>query len=120
MDEAQGPCSAREAGRVAAGLLVHEVVDVTLLVERDRLPAVARDGLEAHGPEQAVQLLRLRMGVLDEPETVRAGGVLRGDLGGRGVVRKGTHLSVSQLAWRGGGPVRGEANLRFRREDKKR
>jgi hypothetical protein len=85
-----------EPGGVAAGLLVHQVVDVALLVERNRLVAMACHRLEAHGSEQAVQLLRFGVRVLHESEAVGAGGVLRRDLGRRGIVRKRTHLGVSQ------------------------
>jgi hypothetical protein len=110
-----------EPGRVAAGLLVHQVVDVALPVERDRPGAVPRHRLEAHGLEQRVQLLRLRMRVLDEAEAVRARGVLRGDPGGGRIVRKGTHVSFSRdrVVWCAAfGPVHGgcSASAPWRRE----
>jgi hypothetical protein len=87
-----------EAGGVAAGLLVQQVVHVALAVEGDRPRAVPGDGREPHLLEQGVQRLRLRMRVLDEFEAVGAGGVLRRDLRGRRVVRKRTHLN-SSLVW---------------------
>ena len=120
MDGAQGPCAAAKRAAWLPGSSFTQVVHVALLVEGDRLGAMPGHRLEAHGLEQRVQLLGLRVRVLDEPEAVGAGGVLRRDLGGRGVVRKRTHRSVSRRSlgdpWRrpGGRAHGAPRNLRPR------
>ena len=55
------------------------------------LGAVARDGLEAHGAEQRVQLLGLGMRILDELESVGAHRVLVGDFRARRRMGEGAH-----------------------------
>ena len=76
---------------VGAGLLVDEIVDVALAIDRDLLGLVARDRHVAHQLEQRVQFFRLRMRVFDELEAIGAHRIVGADGGGRRVVRKRTH-----------------------------
>ena len=78
-------------GGVAAGLLVDQVVDVTLAVERHGARAMPGDSGEAHSAEQRVQLARIGMRELDEGKAVEAGRILRRDGCRCGVVGKRTH-----------------------------
>ena len=76
---------------VSAGLLVDEIVDVALAIDRDLLGLVPRDGRIAHQLEQSVQLLRIGVGVFDELESVGAHRVVGSDRGRRCIVRKRSH-----------------------------
>ena len=80
-----------ELHRMRARLGIDDIVDVALAPDGDVLGAVLGHRDIAHAGEQFGELLRLRMRELDELETVGAGGVFLADLGGRGVVREGTH-----------------------------
>ena len=80
-----------EIKAVAAGLLVDEIVDVALAIDRDLFGLVAGDRRIAHQLEQRVQFLRLGMRIFDELKAVGAHRVVGGDGGGRRVVRKWTH-----------------------------
>ncbi len=76
---------------VGAGLLVDEVVDVALAIDRDLLAAVARDRRIAHQLEQPVQRRRVGVRIFDEFEAVGAHRVVGADDRCRRVVRKWTH-----------------------------
>ena len=76
---------------VRAGLLIDEIVDIALAINRDLLAAVERDRDIAHQLEQRVQLFRLGVRIFDELETIGAHRVVGADGGGRRVVRKRTH-----------------------------
>ncbi|MHC2227440.1 hypothetical protein ACVL91_005637 [Bradyrhizobium elkanii] len=80
-----------EVEAVTTRLLIDEIVDVALAIDRDGLGAVAGDCDEAHQLEQGVQLAGIRMGIFDEFEAVGAHRVLSADLGRRRIVRKRTH-----------------------------
>ena len=86
-----GPVRGDEIEAVGAGLLVDEIIDVALAIDRDLLGPVPRDRHIAHQPEQRVQFFGPRMRVFDELEAVGAHRVVGGDGGGRRVVRKRTH-----------------------------
>src|SRR6202021_732440 len=81
-----------KAKTVGAGLLVDEIIDIALPVDRDLLGAVARDWHIAHQLEQRVQLRRVGMSVFEELEAGGAHRIVGADGGGRGVVRKWSHL----------------------------
>ena len=85
------PVRGDEAVAVGAGLLVDEIIDVALAIDRDLLGLVPGDRRIAHQPEQRVQLFGPRMRILDELEAVGAHRVVGADRGGRRVVRKWTH-----------------------------
>ena len=61
-----------ETKAMGAGLLVDEIVDVALAIDRDLLGLVARDRHITHQLEQCMQLLRLRMRVFDKLEAIGA------------------------------------------------
>jgi hypothetical protein len=86
-----------EAHGVVAWLLVQQVVDVALPVQRHGLAAVPCHGGEAHPTEQHMQLLRLRMGVFHEGEAIGAHRVVLVDGRAWCVVRKRTHLMLPCL-----------------------
>ena len=83
---------ADEAGGVAAGLGIQDIVDVALAPDGDVLGLVLRDRRIAHARKEFAQLFRLGVGEFDEFEAVGAGRVVLGDLGYRSVVRKRTHI----------------------------
>jgi hypothetical protein len=101
IDDAE--CHRRCAGTVltdeieamAARLLVDEIVDVALPVERDLLGPVPRDRLIAHQLEQPMQGFGIRMRILDEFEAVGAHRIVGRDGGGWRVVRKRSHWLFS-------------------------
>jgi hypothetical protein len=80
-----------EGKAVGAGLLVDQIIDVALAIDRDLPGAVARDRQIAHQLEQRVQLFRSGMRVFDELEAVGAHRIVGADSRGRRVVRKWTH-----------------------------
>ncbi len=82
---------------VGAGLLVDEIIDVALAIDRDLFGLVARDRRKTHQLEQRVQLFGPRMRIFDELETVGAHRVVGADGGGRRVVRKWTHGGISLI-----------------------
>ena len=79
---------------VGAGLLVDEVVDVALAVDRDHLGLVAGNRHIAHQLEQRVQLFRPRMRVFDEFKAIGAHRIVGANRCGRRVVRKWTHADL--------------------------
>jgi hypothetical protein len=88
-----------EAGAVAARLLIDQIIDVALAIDRDLLGLVAGDRRIAHQPEKRMQLFGLGMRVLDELEAVGAHRIVGADGGGRRVVRKRTHGESPKLIW---------------------
>ena len=86
-----------EVKAVRAGLLVDEIIDVALAIDRDLLGLVAGNRRISHQFEQRVQLLRLGVGIFDELEPVGAHRIVGADGGGRSVVRKRTHGRISLL-----------------------
>ncbi|MGY4300164.1 hypothetical protein ACVWXN_008259 [Bradyrhizobium sp. i1.4.4] len=86
-----------EVEAVGAGLLVDEIVDVALAVDRDLLALVAGDGRITHQLEQRVQLFRIGMRIFDELEPVGAHRIVGGDGGRRCIVRKRTHGALQLL-----------------------
>ena len=95
-----GPVRGDEAMAMGTGLLVDEIIDVALAIDRDLPGLVARNRRIAHQLEQRVQFLRLRVRVFDELETVGAHRIVGADGGGRRVVRKRTHGGFSRkLIW---------------------
>ena len=67
-----GPVRGDEGKAVGALLLVDEIIDVALAIDRDLPGPVARDRHVSHQLEQRVQLLWPRMRVFDELEAVGA------------------------------------------------
>ena len=88
------PVQRGKACGVGSGLRVHEVINITLTVDSDRLRAMFGDGDKAHEPKEPMQLCRLWMGKLDEGKTVGAHRILRTDFCRRRVVRKWTHDKI--------------------------
>ena len=87
-----------EIEAVSAGLLVDEIIDVALAIDRDLLGLVAGDRHIAHQLEQRVQFFGTRVCIFDEFETIGAHRIVGADDGGRRVVRKWTHGGNS-LIW---------------------
>ena len=89
-----GAVQAGEALSKGVGFGVEDEVDAALAVQRHRLVAVLRDGLEAHALEQFAHRLGIGCGVFDEFETVGAHRVVPWG-GGRsgGCTRKAHGLS---------------------------
>src|SRR4051794_12087163 len=87
-----------EGKAVRARLLVDEIIDVALPIDRDLFGPVAGDRNIAHQPEQRVQLFRLRMRVFDEFKTVGTHWIVGADGGGRRLMRKWSHGGIS-LIW---------------------
>ena len=83
-----------EVEAVGAGLLIDEIIDVALAVDRDLPGLVTGDRRIAHQVEQRVQLFWFRMGVFDELETIGAHRIVGADRRGRRVVRKWTHADL--------------------------
>ncbi len=86
-----------EVMAVGIRLLIDDIVDVALAIDRDLFRLVAGDRRIAHQLEQAVQLFRMRVGIFDELETIRAHRIVGGDFGRRRIVRKRTHWRFSLL-----------------------
>ena len=72
MAQAEGPCCARERLRERIRLRVDDEVDVALPMQRDVLRAVTRHDRKPEPLEQRAQQVRIRRGVLDELESIRA------------------------------------------------
>lgn len=82
---------------MGAWLLVNEVIDVTLAIDRDLPGLVPRDWRVAHQLEQRMQLAGIGVGIFDEFEAVGAHRVVGRNRGGRRVMRKRTHLVLPDL-----------------------
>jgi hypothetical protein len=80
-----------KAKAVGAGLLVDQIIDIALAIDRDLFGAVAGDRHVTHQLEQRVQRFRIGVRVFDEFEAVGAHRIIGGDRRGRRVVRKWTH-----------------------------
>jgi hypothetical protein len=85
-----------KAHRMAAGLGIQNVVDVALAPDADILGAMLGNAAIAHAGEELAQLFRLRMGELDEFETIGTGRVFNGDAGRRVSCGKGPIVLSSE------------------------